>query len=84
MELSNLILKIEKHYDFPQDIEWAVEGDNIYIVQSRAVTTLKKEKEEEQKIEGNVLLKGMSWEEAFADDWRKTKSWQPGWEYILS
>lgn len=32
----------------------------------------------------DVLLKGKTWEEAFADDWRKKKTWQPGWEYILS
>ena len=31
----------------------------------------------------DVLLKGKTWEEAFAEDWRKTKSWQPGWEYVL-
>ena len=28
-----------------------------------------------------VLLNGKTWEQALADDWRKTKSWQPGWEY---
>jgi len=32
----------------------------------------------------DVLLKGMSWEEAFASDWRKKKAWQPGWEYVLN
>ena len=31
----------------------------------------------------DVLLKNKTWEQAFAQDWRKTKSWQPGWEYIL-
>ena len=31
----------------------------------------------------DVLLKGKTWEEAFAEDWRKKKAWQPGWEYIL-
>jgi len=31
----------------------------------------------------DVLLKNKSWEQAFADDWRKTKSWQPGWDYTL-
>jgi broad specificity phosphatase PhoE len=31
----------------------------------------------------DVLLKGMTWEEAFANDWRKVGKWQPGWEYIL-
>ncbi len=31
----------------------------------------------------DVLLKGMTWEEAFSRDWRKRKAWQPGWEYRL-
>ncbi|MDP3794996.1 MAG: histidine phosphatase family protein [bacterium] len=31
----------------------------------------------------DVLLKGKTWQEAFAQDWRKTRSWQPGWEYFL-
>jgi len=31
----------------------------------------------------DVLIKGKSWEQAFVGDWRKTKSWQPGWEYII-
>jgi alpha-ribazole phosphatase/probable phosphoglycerate mutase len=31
----------------------------------------------------DVLLKSISWEEAFATDWRKTKSWKPGWEYNI-
>lgn len=29
------------------------------------------------------IIKGMSWEEAFANDWRKRKAWQAGWEYEL-
>jgi broad specificity phosphatase PhoE len=29
----------------------------------------------------DVLLKGMTWEQAFANDWRLSKSWQPGWDY---
>jgi len=31
----------------------------------------------------DVLIKGMTWDEAFASDWRKTKSWQPGWDYVV-
>lgn len=30
-----------------------------------------------------VLTKNISWKEALENDWRKTKSWQPGWEYII-
>ncbi len=40
LELSELILKIEKHYGFPCDIEWAREGCNFYVTQSRPITTL--------------------------------------------
>jgi len=32
----------------------------------------------------DILLKGKTWKQAFAEDWRKTKSWQPGWEYTLN
>ncbi|MFA5050786.1 MAG: histidine phosphatase family protein [Patescibacteria group bacterium] len=31
----------------------------------------------------DVLLKNKTWEQAFVDDWRKRKAWQPGWEYII-
>ena len=31
----------------------------------------------------DVLLKDKTWEKAFAEDWRKTHAWKPGWEYIL-
>jgi len=31
-----------------------------------------------------VLLNNKTWEQALAQDWRKTKSWQPGWNYILN
>ena len=31
----------------------------------------------------DVLLKNKTWEQAFAEDWRKTNTWKPGWDYIL-
>jgi phosphoenolpyruvate synthase/pyruvate phosphate dikinase len=45
-QLSELILKIENHYGFPCDIEWAQERSKFYIVQSRPITTLKPKKAE--------------------------------------
>lgn len=42
-EIKELALwgkKIEKHYYFPQDIEWAKESGKIYILQTRPVTTI--------------------------------------------
>lgn len=38
-KLAELGKKLEKHYYFPQDIEWAIEKKQIYIVQTRPVTT---------------------------------------------
>ncbi len=40
-ELTNLVIKIENHYGFPSDIEWAFESGKFYITQSRPITTLK-------------------------------------------
>jgi phosphoenolpyruvate synthase/pyruvate phosphate dikinase len=40
LKLSELILKIENHYGFPVDIEWARGKNKFYIVQSRPITTL--------------------------------------------
>ncbi|HRZ30635.1 MAG TPA: PEP/pyruvate-binding domain-containing protein, partial [Candidatus Paceibacterota bacterium] len=39
-ELADLIMKIENHYGFPCDIEWAYENGEFFIVQSRPITTL--------------------------------------------
>lgn len=39
-QLVGVANKIEQHYGTPQDIEWAVEGGKLYIVQSRPITTL--------------------------------------------
>jgi len=40
IELAKVCKKIEDHYKLPQDIEWAVENNRIYITQSRPITTL--------------------------------------------
>lgn len=41
LELARLAKQIESYYRFPQDIEWAIENNNVYIVQSRPITTYK-------------------------------------------
>ena len=37
--VAQLVRQDEAHYGTPQDTEWAFAGDNLYIVQSRPVTT---------------------------------------------
>ena len=40
IRLAEIGKNIEKHYQFPQDIEWAKEDGQFFITQSRPVTTI--------------------------------------------
>lgn len=40
LKLAAIGKKIQEHYFFPQDMEWAIEDGRIYIVQSRPITTI--------------------------------------------
>lgn len=53
LELMKCGLEIEKHYGMPMDIEWAIKNDIVYILQARAITTLKNSKND---ITGNYLI----------------------------
>ena len=46
--LARIGKQVEEHYGQPQDIEWAEEGGELYIVQSRAVTVLTERSAEEE------------------------------------
>lgn len=57
---------------FLSDIRHRYNGKHIAIVAHKA-----------PQLALDVILKGMSWDKAFAVDWRKIGKWQPGWEYLL-
>ncbi|KKR30542.1 phosphoenolpyruvate synthase [Candidatus Woesebacteria bacterium RIFCSPHIGHO2_01_FULL_39_32] len=44
IKIAKIGYGLQKHYYFPQDIEWAKEKGNLYIVQTRPVTTIKEPK----------------------------------------
>lgn len=58
--------------DFLAFLKQNYDGKSIAIVAHKA-----------PQLALDVLLKNKTWEEAFAEDWRKTKSWKPGWEYDI-
>lgn len=66
LELHDLILKIESHYGFPCDIEWAYEKGKFYIVQSRPITTLSTTK---QSFRDQLILLG-AWNVMPLEAWR--------------
>jgi len=55
--LGQFAIQLEEHYKKPQDIEFAIEREEFYIVQSRPITT--KVKKSEGEIGGNVLFTGL-------------------------
>ena len=58
--------------DFLETIKQEYQGKRVAIVAHKA-----------PQLALEVILNNKTWDQAFAEDWRKTKSWRPGWKYIL-
>lgn len=56
LELARLAARVEDHYGVPQDIEFALTGKEIWLVQSRPITTLPPERE----LNPDVLVAGLA------------------------
>ncbi len=65
VQLAKLGKKVEDHYNHPQDMEWGLENNKLYVVQARPVTTLNIPTQrhfyalDPSKV-GNLLLEGLS------------------------
>jgi len=57
--LWKLAISVENHYGAPQDMEWAMEKNQIYLVQTRPVTTLKQKIEDKLESKSEPILKGL-------------------------
>ncbi len=63
IEIFKLGVRLEKHYYFPQDAEWAIEKGKVFLVQTRPITTINeklkiKSKKDEEVSFGKLLLTG--------------------------
>ncbi|MBI5620259.1 phosphoenolpyruvate synthase [Candidatus Gottesmanbacteria bacterium] len=57
--LAKIAKKLEEHYFFPQDSEWAIEKGKIYIVQTRPVTTTGTQvQSQKSKVKSEVIVRG--------------------------
>ena len=84
------LIKYEEHVSTPFP-----NGESLIDVENRVkdfISFLKKNYKDKKigivahrapQLAFEVITKNISWEEANKNDWRKTKSWQPGWEYII-
>ena len=58
-KLSEIALKLEDHYGKPQDIEFAIEGEDIFIVQTRPITTIEKRFDAHKELKGDIIITGI-------------------------
>lgn len=65
--LVDIGCRVEKHYGSPQDIEWAIRGDDIYLVQARPVTSLP----EDPAVVNEIRIKESDRLHALAEGTRK-------------
>ncbi len=61
-KLAEIAIRLEEHYQKPQDIEFAIENNEIYIVQTRPITTIESrvEKEGRAEITETPVLSGLA------------------------
>ncbi|MBA7714612.1 Phosphoenolpyruvate synthase [subsurface metagenome] len=59
-KLAEIAIKLEEHYQKPQDIEFVIEGEEISIVQTRPITTIEERIETAKEIQGEVILTGLA------------------------
>jgi len=59
-KLAEFAVNLEEHYQKPQDVEFAIEGENIQIVQTRPITTIEKKVGDAKELHGEVILEGLA------------------------
>lgn len=84
------LVKYEKHIDikFPngeslKEVEERVRSFCNYLLENYDGKTVALVAHKAPQLALEVITKNISWEEAIDKDWRKTKSWQPGWKYKI-
>ncbi|MCZ7393312.1 MAG: phosphoenolpyruvate synthase [Candidatus Methanoperedens sp.] len=59
LKLVELGEVVEELYGTPQDVEWAIKNKEIFMLQSRPITTIKKKKETKEKVATSAILEGL-------------------------
>lgn len=84
------IVRDEDHVEEPfpngeslKDVEKRIKSFCDYLQENYDGKTIALVAHKAPQLALEVLTKNMSWSEALANDWRKTKSWQPGWFYEI-
>lgn len=57
--LVKLADRVEEHYNSPQDVEWAIKDGEVFMLQSRPITTISEDRENIEEMSGEVILEGL-------------------------
>ncbi len=81
-------VKYEEHIDEPfpngeslKEVENRVREFCQYLLENYNGKTIALVAHKAPQLALEVITKKITWKEAIEKDWRKTKSWQPGWIY---
>ena len=85
------LVKYEEHIENPflngeslEEVEKRVKDFCKYLLENYDEKTVALVSHKAPQLALEVISKNKTWQEAIDNDWRKTKSWQPGWEYELN
>ena len=84
------LVKYEEHIEnkFPngeslKDVEERLREFCDYLLEKYDGKTVALVSHKAPQLALEVITKNITWKEAIDNDWRKTKSWQPGWKYEI-
>lgn len=87
---DSLLVKYNEHIDnkFPngeslKDVEKRLQDFCKYLLENYDGKTVALVSHKAPQLALDVITKNITWKQAIEQDWRKTKSWQPGWIYEL-
>ena len=87
---SDIVLD-EEHIDIPfpngesmKDVEKRLRNFCKFLLDNYDGKTIALVAHKAPQLALEVITKNISWDEAIEQDWRKTKSWKPGWIYEIT
>lgn len=90
-EQDNSLVKYEDHITKPFqdgesliDVETRMRDFCNYLKENFDGKTVAIVAHKAPQLALEVITKKLTWKDAIKLDWRKTKSWQPGWKYIIN
>lgn len=87
---DSLLVKDEEHIEIPfpngesmKDVEKRLREFCEFLLENYNGKRVALVAHKSPQLALEVITKNISWKQAIDEDWRKNKSWQPGWKYEI-